>query len=288
MASAVLLSLWGLCCNKTLVETSILFLGKEAWVRTSPSSFYSSSVWTTSLQTLPMIQAIQRQDTILNTDLAMADIHLFLFSHFSRKSQGTFLFSGKSVTNTCGHFDSEHVTSSKGPIFPQVKIWQTPTFAISPVWHAIVLTRSPWYTNTELHARFSHSLWVSICISRELCCYHLFYFWFKFSSLEFNIFKNYFYFFWDILNSLLFNTVNQPISLLCYEDNDGTWIHFWRDGNVDTKGKGNGWKKSFISQWHRQKTKTPQNPAPLLYLLGKKTEIISLDLSQTQQYYLLL
>lgn len=41
-------------------------------------------------------------------------------------------------------------------------------------------------------------------------------------------------------------------------------------------------KKSFISQWHRQKnTKTPPNPFPLHDLLGKKTEIISLDLSQT-------
>jgi len=94
--------------------------------------------------------------------------------------------------NTSGHFDSEHVTSPKGPIFPQVKIWQTPTFTISPVWHAIVLTHSPWYTNTELHARFSHSLWVSICISRRLCCYHLFYFWFKFSSLDFKTFKDWF------------------------------------------------------------------------------------------------
>lgn len=156
------------------------------------SLFYSLPIVTITFQTLSMVS--QGQDITLKDWLCHS-----WHSSFSTQSlllqqelSHSFFVLWQISDNTSGHFDSEHVTSPKGPIFSQVKIWQTPTFAISPVWHTIVLTHSPWYMNTELHARFSHSLWVSICISRRLCCCHLFYFWFKFSSLDFNVFEDLF------------------------------------------------------------------------------------------------
>lgn len=181
--------------------------------------------------------------------------------------------------NTSGHFDSEHVTSPKGPIFSQVKIWQTPTFAISPVWHTIVLTHSPWYMNTELHARFSHSLWVSICISRRLCCCHLFYFWFKFSSLDFNIFEDLFLLLlrdFKLTSFQYCQTVFFTSILWIQVPSLSSFLKGWKYGHK----RGKQWLQIFISQWNKQKKrrkkkkKTPKNPTPLLNLLGKGTETV--------------
>lgn len=226
MALTVLLSQRCSCCNKPL-QLPAFSWGKGYRARTSYFSFLfitcSHHNFSNSTHSSTQSQDITLKDWLYHSwHSSFSTQSLLLQQELSH----SFFILRQISDNTSGHFDSEHVTSPKGPIFSQVKIWQTPTFAISPVWHTIVLTHSPWYMNTELHARFSHSLWVSICISRRLCCCHLFYFWFKFSSLDFNSLKTYFYFFWEILNSLLFNTVKQSFSLVYYEFRYHHYLHF--------------------------------------------------------------
>lgn len=154
------------------------------------------------------------------------------------------------------------------------------------MWHTILLTHSPWYTNTELHAKFSHSLWVSICISRRLCCYHLFYFWFKFSSLDFNIFKDLFLLLlrhfkltsFQYCQPAFFASILQIQVLLLPSFLE---VEMWTQKN-------NG-LKSFISQWHGQKRKTghPKSHSTARSAGQENWNCIILDLPQTQHYLLL-
>lgn len=210
---------WGLCSSKTWQPPSSC--GKRHQARTSASAFYPfpvctmSRIFSATHGSNNLKPGCYPEDWLCHGWHPSFPIQPLLLQQ--QQSHSFFLFSSESVTILLDILTQRMSPPPKVQSFLRLKSdrhphLQLPLCGTPSFWHIPRGTRtlssmqdSP--THCEWASAFLEDYAVTIYFTSDSNSPHLIS----------TFLKTYFYFFWDILNSFLFNTVTQPFSLVHYK-----------------------------------------------------------------------